>query len=409
MTELSSGTQRVKFGDVAINSTAVSAEPEAEGFDRYIIGKHIPVVADCIETWGPVGDSDFGPRIRTIFQPGDVICTTRGPNLKVARVDFRGLGAHTNFYLRTADPEVMLQPYLEAVVRSNGFQQHLVNNFRGSVNLFVNWSDAAKYEFALPPLEEQRRIVEVLQASEHMRLSRTHCIDRTKTLLTSILTSQILARQSTGPSLETPLGPIPQHWKLRELREVADFANGVAKPASAFGSGAPFVNLNDVFDQVLLSRVPEERVQVSDKELESLSLRKNDIIFVRSSVKPEGVAKTVLINDNFQGVVFSGFLIRCRITDPSLDPRFANLLFREQHFRRLALSRSTVSLNTNINQGQLGLLPVVVPPLEEQEKIVSVYYDALNAQTAIEARAKQDKELMSKILNHFLSKTEADA
>jgi type I restriction enzyme, S subunit len=163
MTKLSMSTTRVKFGDVAINSTTVSKDPEAEGFDRYIIGKHIPENADRIETWGPVGDSDFGPRIRTIFQPGDVICTTRGPKLKVARVDFKGLGAHTNFYLRTADPEVLLQPYLEAVVRSNGFQQHLVNNFRGSVNLFVNWSDAAKYEFALPPLEEQRRIVEVLQ------------------------------------------------------------------------------------------------------------------------------------------------------------------------------------------------------------------------------------------------------
>ena len=165
MSDLSKGWRRVKLGDVAINSTAVSANPEAEGFERYIIGKNIPEDADRIETWGPVGDSDFGPRIRTIFQPGDVICTTRGPKLKVARADLRGLGAHTNFYLRTADSNTLLQPYLEAVVRSRGFRQHLVNNFRGSVNLFVNWSDAAEYKFALPPLEEQRRIVEVLKVS----------------------------------------------------------------------------------------------------------------------------------------------------------------------------------------------------------------------------------------------------
>ncbi len=166
MSDLPNECRQVVFGEVVLNSTAVSQDPKTEGFERYIIGKHIPEDADCVETWGPVGDSDFGPRIRTIFQPGDVICTTRGPKLKVVRVDFKGLGAHTNFVLRTADPDVLIQPYLEVIVRSDGFQQHLVNNFRGSVNLFVNWSDAAKYEFALPPLGEQRRIAEVLLASQ---------------------------------------------------------------------------------------------------------------------------------------------------------------------------------------------------------------------------------------------------
>jgi hypothetical protein len=164
------GWTRVRFGDVAFNSTAVSRDPQKEGFTRYIIGKHIEDTRRRVESWGDVGDSDFGPRIRTIFLPGDVICTTRGPKLKVATVDFRGLGAHTNFVLRTADPEVLLQPYLEAVVRSDSFQQHLAKHFRGSVNLFVNWSDAALYEFLLPPIEHQQSLVPLLQAAEAAEL-----------------------------------------------------------------------------------------------------------------------------------------------------------------------------------------------------------------------------------------------
>src|SRR5215467_2939451 len=110
--------RRVALGDVAVNSTAVSLDPVSEGFERYIIGEHIPAGGDRVQEWGTVGDSGFGPRIRTIFQPKDVICTTRGPNLKVVRVDFKGLCAHTNFVLRTSDPSELLQPYLEAVARS---------------------------------------------------------------------------------------------------------------------------------------------------------------------------------------------------------------------------------------------------------------------------------------------------
>ena len=140
----------------------MSRDPAGEGFTRYIIGKHIDENRPRVESWGDVGDPDFGPRIRTIFLPGDVICTTRGPKLKVATVDFRGLGAHTNFVLRTRDPEVLLQSYLESIVRSAAFQQHLAKHFRGSVNLFVNWSDAALYELDLPPIEEQDRASRVL-------------------------------------------------------------------------------------------------------------------------------------------------------------------------------------------------------------------------------------------------------
>jgi len=165
------GWSHIRFGDVVLNSTAVSRDPSGEGFTRYIIGKHINENQPKVESWGDVGDPDFGPRIRTIFLPGDIICTTRGPKLKVATVDFRGLGAHTNFVLRTRDPEVLLQAYLEAIVRSASFQQHLAKHFRGSVNLFVNWSDAALYEFDLPPLAEQQRIASGVSSSAHLQES----------------------------------------------------------------------------------------------------------------------------------------------------------------------------------------------------------------------------------------------
>ena len=36
----------------------------------------------------------------------------------------------------------------------------------GGLSPTINWRDLAKEEFALPPLEEQRRIVEVLQVAE---------------------------------------------------------------------------------------------------------------------------------------------------------------------------------------------------------------------------------------------------
>ena len=153
--------RKVALGEVAANSTRATKDPLGDGFERYIVGKDIPPNGR-VTTWSPVGDGLFGSRIRTIVEEGDILCTTRGPNLRVARSTFRCLGAHTNFVLRAKSEESLLQNYLALVIESDDFQSHLARNFRGSVNLFVNWSDAARYEFALPPAEEQSRVVEMM-------------------------------------------------------------------------------------------------------------------------------------------------------------------------------------------------------------------------------------------------------
>jgi hypothetical protein len=95
--------KRVALGEVADNSTAATKDPFGDGYTRYVIGKHIPTDSSKITTWNEVGDGEFGSRIRTMFRAGDIICTTRGPNLRVAVPDFDGLCAHTNFILRTKD------------------------------------------------------------------------------------------------------------------------------------------------------------------------------------------------------------------------------------------------------------------------------------------------------------------
>lgn len=76
---LKPGWKWVKFADVIINSTKATKDYEADGFTRYIIGKHIPQDGRITE-WNPVGDGEFGLRIRTKVSAGDVICTTRGLN-----------------------------------------------------------------------------------------------------------------------------------------------------------------------------------------------------------------------------------------------------------------------------------------------------------------------------------------
>jgi type I restriction enzyme S subunit len=79
-----------------------------------------------------------------------------------------------------------------------------------------------------------------------------------------------------------------------------------------------------------------------------------------------------LVEAELPGAVYSGFLIRLRPRLEDLVNRFLMHFFVSDAFRKCLLPKSTISANTNINQGALGSLPVAMPGINEQRYIADV-------------------------------------
>ena len=255
MGEVKSRWKRVKLGQAVINSSAATKDHEADGFTRYIIGKHIPEDGGHINSWNPVGDAEFGSRIRTMVRKGDVICTTRGPKLKVAVADFDCLSAHTNFILRPKDPSAILPGILEAIVRSDGFQDHLRKHFRGSTNLFVNWSDAAEYEFALPPLDEQQRIAGLLINFDYLRLA-TH---------DAAVAAERLCASAIGDLIDCITARVPLQSLSRPI------VRGIDSPGPDVEGGVPYVRIAEMTgpEGIVVDRLLRTSKEIADAHPES--------------------------------------------------------------------------------------------------------------------------------------------
>jgi type I restriction enzyme S subunit len=155
------------------------------------------------------------------------------------------------------------------------------------------------------------------------------------------------------------------------LGSIGEFKNGINKSKEDFGFGVPFVNLMDVFGKPFLTQSGFGLVNASAKEVDSYSLIKGDVLFIRSSVKPEGVGETSTILEDFANTVYSGFLIRFRETSPEkmLDINYKKYCFSIKSFRKQIMSLCTTSANTNINQDSLNGLKISIPNREEQCKI----------------------------------------
>lgn len=158
-----------------------------------------------------------------------------------------------------------------------------------------------------------------------------------------------------------------------EIRWYRIFKNGISKGNEYFGRGYKFVNLQDVFNTNYLKNKNYGLVELTEKELLENNLRKGDVIFVRSSVKPSGVGLTSVVLEELVDTAFAGFLIRFREYDKVLDLNYKKYCFYFPGFRNELLKRSTISANTNINQDNLAKLKINIPSLPEQTKIADFY------------------------------------
>lgn len=191
---------------------------------------------------------------------------------------------------------------------------------------------------------------------------------------------------------------IPEDWEVKELGEIGELKNGINKEKEDFGFGFPMVNLMDVFgiNKVVKNNFQLGLVNATERDLKEYSLQQGDVLFIRSSVKPEGVGLTTVICDDLENTTYSGFIIRFR-DNGCLDLEFKAHCFFEEGFRRRLLNKSTISANTNINQGALNSLMIPLPPLPEQRAIAQVLSTADAAIHTTEKLIAQ-KELCKKWL-----------
>lgn len=195
---------------------------------------------------------------------------------------------------------------------------------------------------------------------------------------------------------KTKLGWIPEKWEVKKLGDFGNFKNGISKGGENFGFGTPIIGLNDVFGKFYIKENNlNSLVNASEQELLDFNLNKGDVLFVRSSVKPEGVGLPCVVESNLEKTTFSGFLIRFRDTKGVLNDKYKRYCFLLEYFRHRLLSKSTISANTNINQPSLASLNMIVPSLKEQEKIAEILSAWDDGIETLERLIKQ-KEILKK-------------
>lgn len=364
------GWTRTTLGQVAINSTVATTEPKLDGFVRYIIGKHIPGDGQKINTWNEVGDGEFGSRIRTIIKEGDIVCTTRGPNLRVGIAAFDCLSAHTNFILRTSDPNLLMQEYLQGVICSEQFQDHLRRNFRGSTNLFVNWSDAATFEFQLPPIQEQARLVEALSAYRNAEEALGVAADNLATTRSAYISHAIGLSRAAADTV--PVGSLLLDGPT----------NGRSPAPSDSLTGFKTVSISAIRDGIFDPEGCIKFIDMTPADAAQFTVQAGDIFAVRGNGNRDICGRVGISRETYPDLIYPDLLIRMRFDPSRLLPDLVVAQWNHPTVHSRLISRAKSSNGIwKVNGQDIRAHTLVVPPMEAQREAVQ-FLGALDVQAA---------------------------
>ncbi len=220
----------------------------------------------------------------------------------------------------------------------------------------ITLPDIKAIQIPVPPLSEQRRIVDILSRAEGIVRLRREAQRKAAELVPGIFLDMF------GDPAANPKG-----WPVATIGDVIESADyGSSTKASENGAGLPLIRMGNVGYDGSLSLADLKHVELPSNEVEKYRLREGDILFNRTNSK-ELVGKTGLWHGSWDAVVASYF-IRMRVKPSILNPFYLWAFMNSSHQKRVLFDTARGAIGqANINSKELKAFLIGVPPLNQQD------------------------------------------
>lgn len=368
MAKGSATSQRVKFGEVVRLVKETCKDPASAGIERVIGLEHLEPGDLRVRSWNEVADgTTFTSRVR----PGQVLFgKRRAYQRKVAVAEFDAICSGDIYVFESASPDLLLPELLPFICQTDAFFEYAVGTSAGSLSPRTNWSSLANYEFALPPIDEQRRLTALLTA-------RQEAINRLKdAVLTGGVTRDSLVRHlyERGTRSEhlksTSIGPVPKSWSVEKLGDrfsiqLGKMMSEEARAGANDGTQIPYLrNANVQWNRLDLDDVAT--MSFTEKERAKFALRPGDIL----ACEGRHVGKSAIWRDEIPGACYQKALHRLRPKGQDVPEFLLHCLYYCSITGRFVSLTGETTI-PHLPAEKLRAMEIAFPTIDEQREIAS--------------------------------------
>jgi len=303
--------------------------------------------------------------------------------------------------------KVTSKEFLFHYLKSHEGQEYIMSTFHGAAQGGISSGFADVVIVPLPPLPEQKRIVEKLDSILPKVKSIKARLDKIPRILKrfrqSILSSAYSGKLTEDWRGENRNAPEWQETELENLI-IDGPQNGLYKHKDFYGEGVLIVRIDNIYDGFISEWGTLKRLRVTEKELNANKLENDDFLINRVN-SIEFLGKSALVRHIKENCVFESNMMRFKVDAKVVLPEYLiKYLNSEYGLKELRKNAKDAVNQSSINQEDVKSVIVPYPSLEEQHEIVRRVEKLFKLADSLEAKYAKAIERVRKIEQSVLAK-----
>ena len=380
-----------RFDQIAQQVTE-RAEPTPDDSKLYVGLEHMDPGSLGIRRWGSQTDL-IGTKFR--MRKGDVLFARRNAYLKrVAIAPHDGLFSAHGMVLRPR-PEAVLSDFLPFFMQSDLFMDRSIEISVGSLSPTINWKTMAAQEFALPPITEQARVVEILQVSRAVADEQADALPELQRL-----------RQSAIDYLLS----LPESGTFVRLEQVATMQNGRPFPGDEYAAeGTRLLRPGNLGASGYLTWLTDKTVCLDPKWETSAAdfvIHPGDVVInLTAQSLEDGFMGRVCRAQEHDKSLLNQRIGRFRCDEDVLRPEFLFRCLQTSRFRQHAHANCEGSKVKHMFWQHLAKYEIAIPNISVQEEVIAQCASIDEAIRSLGSRLAASQQLAARLTNQLAGGT----
>ena len=396
--QIKAGWQVVKFGDIAKEVKTSSKDPFEDGLEFYVGLEHLEPRTLRLPKKGVIAEDN--PSFTRRFKAGQILFGKRRCYQKKAAVpDFDGI-CSGDIIVMEAKPGKIISKLLPFIVQSDMFFEWAEKTSSGSLSPRTKWKSLAEFKFALPPIPQQKEILEVLLSCENTVHKSQTVLEKLEYAKLHTARELLLQGLTFFQLFRNQKAELPAGWKMVELNNVFErIQYGLSNAVHKSGQ-YPILRMMNI-ERGYVTPNDLKYIDLDDDTAKKFFLQKGDILFNRTN-SMDWVGRTGLFQENDK-YVFASYLLRVNVNEKLVTPFYMNQYLNLPiiQYRLKAYATPGVS-QANINPQSLRKLPFLLPPIDHVHQTDKVLSNLDQAIMSAENRCNFVGKMVHRIQNSLL-------
>jgi len=233
-------------------------------------------------------------------------------------------------------------------------------------------------EIPLAPLPEQERIVNRIEELLSDLEAGVAALERVRAGLkrykASVLKAACEGRlMASGHGAAVPVpGELPDGWRWAKVGEIGEISGGLTQNSkrNVLKKKMPYLRVANVYaNELRLDDISE--IGVEEKEINRALLQDGDLLVVEGNGSADQIGRVAIWDDSISPCLHQNHIIKVRFEPKEVAEYVLYWLLSESGREQITKVASSTSGLYTLSLSKVSNLPIPLPPLEEQQRIVA--------------------------------------